>query len=224
MTEKQIIEKLISEGASFVGTCALGEKTSPFFPELKYAVSIGYKLSDTVLSTITDKPTITYFHHYRTVNAKLDQLALSLVTSLEAEGYAALPIAASQSLNTSPYEAVFSHKTAAALSGLGGIGKNGLFLHAEHGSKVRLATVLTDLPLSPQLPIVTNVCGSCAACVKACPAGAIYGEEFFEGCSRNDLFSAEKCSRYMKDKFQLIGRGSVCGVCIRVCPKNRLPK
>ena len=35
-------------------------------------------------------------------------------------------------------------------------------------------------------------------------------------------FDAEKCSRYMKEHFQDIGRGSVCGICIKVCPKNKL--
>ena len=35
------------------------------------------------------------------------------------------------------------------------------------------------------------------------------------------LFDAEKCSKYMKEKFQKIGRGAVCGICMRFCPKRK---
>ena len=41
-------------------------------------------------------------------------------------------------------------------------------------------------------------------------------------CYGERNFDAEKCSKYMKEHFQDVGRGSVCGVCIKVCPKNRL--
>ena len=131
--------------------------------------------------------------------------------------------AASQSLPGDPYRGLFPHKTAAVLSGLGFIGRSGLFLSREYGSKVRLATVLTDFPLANDRPVILDGCGDCTVCRDACPAGAISGSDCRYDGSRGDLFDAEKCSRYMKDRFQQIGRGSVCGICIRVCPRNRLP-
>ena len=85
---------------------------------------------------------------------------------------------------------------------------------------MRLATVLTDMPLIPEHPVIENGCGSCEICKKACPAGAIFGELPKTNGERN--FDPEKCSKYMKEHFQDIGRGSVCGICIRVCPKNKL--
>ena len=112
------------------------------------------------------------------------------------------------------------HKTAAALAGLGFVGKSGLFLSTEYGSKIRLATVLTDMPLKSKLPVIENGCGDCTLCKTACPAGAIFGEKPTTNEERN--FDPEKCSRYMKEHFQQIGRGSVCGICIKVCPKNKL--
>ena len=112
------------------------------------------------------------------------------------------------------------HKSAAVLSGLGFVGKSGLFLSSEYGSKVRLATVITDMPLASELPVIENGCGECTLCQRACPAGAIYGTMPQANGERN--FDAEKCSKYMKEHFQDIGRGSVCGVCIKVCPKNKL--
>ncbi|MGN1235586.1 MAG: 4Fe-4S double cluster binding domain-containing protein [Christensenellaceae bacterium] len=213
------IERIALQDVSLVGFCDL--RYSPVADaSLHYAVSIGLKLSDSVLATITDQPTPTYFHHYRTANTLLDLSAYRIASYIESIGYNALPVAASQSLGGNKrYEGLLPHKTAAVLAGLGFVGKSGLFLSERYGSKVRLATVLTDLPLSPQKPPIENECGSCTLCRDACPAGAIYGELPREG-ERN--FDPEKCSRYMKEHFQGIGRGSVCGICIKVCPKNHL--
>ena len=85
---------------------------------------------------------------------------------------------------------------------------------------MRLATVLTNLPVQSELPVIENGCGACTICKNACPAGAIFGEKPTTNGERN--FDPEKCSRYMKEHFQDIGRGSVCGICIKVCPKNKL--
>ena len=208
-------------GADLVGFCELPSPPISSQPHLRYALSIGVKLSDAILQTIENAPSFVYFQHYRTANALLDSIAFRLSRELEKRGYAAMPIAASQSLGrNNPYAGLVPHKTVAALSGLGFVGKSGLFLTEEYGSKIRLATVLTDMPLTSNRPIIENGCGNCNACKLACPAGAIYGELPKTSGERN--FDAEKCSRYMKEHFQDVGRGSVCGVCIKVCPKNKL--
>ena len=44
-----------------------------------------------------------------------------------------------------------------------------------------------------------------------------------EAGAKNGVFEVDDLTRqYMKEHFQDIGRGSVCGICIRVCPKNKL--
>lgn len=213
------ISALASERVSLVGFCKLSRPV-PSLPRLGYAVSIALKLSDAVLSTIEDEPTPMYFQHYRTANAILDEAAFQIARWIEAKGYSAFPVAASQSLGGNKrYEGLIPHKTVAVLSGLGYVGKSGLFLSEAYGSKVRLASVLTDMPLERQKPLVDNKCGNCTLCRDACPAGAIYGVLPSE-TERN--FDPEKCSHYMKEHFQGIGRGSVCGICIKVCPQNKL--
>lgn len=208
-------------GADVVGFCALPNPPLQELPQLTHAVSIGVKLSDTVLQTIENAPSFMYFQHYRTANALLDGIAFRLSRALEEEGFSAFPVAASQSLGkNNPYRGVVAHKTAAVLSGLGFVGKSGLFLSTEYGSKMRLATILTNAPLKSELPVIENGCGDCKICQNACPAGAIFGEKPTLDGERN--FDPEKCSHYMKEHFQDVGRGSVCGVCIKVCPKNKL--
>ena len=208
-------------GADLVGFCDLERSPVRELPTLRYALSIGVKLSDAVLKTIENAPSFVYFQHYRIANTLLDSIAFRLARFLEEKGYLAMPIAASQSLGkNNPYQGVLPHKTAAVKAGLGFVGKSGLFLSEKYGSKVRLATVLTDAPLQSELPVIENGCGNCELCKNACPAGAIYGQLPTTNGERN--FDAEKCSRYMKEHFQDVGRGSVCGVCIKVCPKNTL--
>jgi len=219
----KIFDKLKQDGAKLVGACKLPNPPLKDFPNLIYAISIAVKLSDSVLKTIVDRPTISYFQHYRTANTRLDQLAFTCVSMIEELGYSAFPIPASQSDNTQGqnYSGVFQHKTAARLSGLGYIGKNGLLITKEYGSKVRFATVLTDMPLNCDNKILENECKGCDLCVKACPGGAISGKIYTDGMKREEFFDAEKCSQNMK-KYKDIGRGAVCGICISVCPKNKL--
>ncbi len=211
----------LSQGACLCGECELGFTPIQGQPEMRFAFSIAVKLSDSVLATIDGAPTQTYFQHYRAANALLDQIAFRMANEIERLGYNAFPVAASQSLGgDSRYAGVLPHKTAAVLSGLGFVGKSGLFLTEKYGSKVRLATVVTDMPLVSTRKVIENGCGECTACMRACPAGAIFGELPKTNGERN--YDPDKCSRYMKEKFQNIGRGSVCGVCIKVCPKNKL--
>lgn len=223
MLEDKLTELLTNGGASLVGFSKLNESPIANQPELIYAVTLVYKLSDAVLKTIDGRPSISYFQHYRAVNARLDNLCLDAVRFIENQGYNAFPIASSQSTNDdkSAYRGVFAHKTGACLSGIGYIGKNALLYTKEYGSKVRLATVLTDMPLERQREIIKGGCGDCDICKKACPAGAISGINYKVGMARDDFFSAEKCSSHMKT-YKDVGRGAVCGICIKVCPKNKL--
>lgn len=65
-------------------------------------------------------------------------------------------------------------KAWAARAGLGFLGRNGLLIHPRLGSFVFLGVVLTEaevLPDDPRPPLPG--CGSCTACLRACPTGAL---------------------------------------------------
>ncbi len=108
----------------------------------------------------------------------------------------------------------------ADLVGFSSLGENRSPEHPEYGYAVRLASVLTDMPLSAQKEIKPCLCGDCQICKNACPAGAITGELYVNGAERSTIFDAKKCSEHMKT-YKNIGRGAVCGICISVCPYNK---
>ncbi len=211
--QKRIEEFLISHGAGQVGFCKIKADNQFNMP---YGISYTIPLSDAIIDGIDEAPTHTYFHHYRSVNALIDHLSLRVGRILADEGYKYVPIPASQSVEG--LQGIFSHKYAATMSGLGAVGKSGLFISSKNGPRVRLGTILTDCIFD--VPEITAVspCGECKKCVVACPAMAITGNSWCPEQPREDIIDALACSQYMKKKFQHIGRGSVCGICMKVCP------
>ena len=211
MEAEKLKDFILGQGASEVGF-----SKPPDAPKgLDYAVTVVLKLSEYVISQINEKPTHAYFHHYRTVNAAIDNIILRTGLQIEAVGYRYFPVAASQSVKG--LQGLYSHKTAARMAGLGFIGRNALFISNQFGCGVRLGTIFTDMPLLIEEISEPKSCGECNACVVACPAMAIKGVDFSPEIGRDAMLDALACSHYMKDKFQDIGRGSVCGICIKVC-------
>lgn len=216
--QNKIIEFLKQGGAAQVGFCKADE--NPF--SLPFAISYTIPLSDAIIDGIDTAPTHTYFHHYRSVNALIDRLSLGCGLMLAQNGYKYVPIPASQSVNG--MQGIYSHKMAAVASGLGTIGKSSLFISNDNGPRVRLGTILTDCEFEINKTASQSKCGSCTLCRDNCPALAIRGNEWSIDCSRDEIIDAKACSDYMKRNFQHIGRGSVCGICMRICPYGKKTK
>jgi len=216
-----LIDKLHEWGATKYGFSYVGDLLPDNLKHLKYAISVVVRLSDQIINDIKNGPTYTYFSHYRSVNFLIDQITLRTVLLLQDWGFLSMAVPASQTVkgeNIDEYSGLFQHKTAATRSGLGWIGKNGLLITPEYGPRIRLGTVLTEMKLPVGIPIEEGRCGECKACVVSCPALALHGTNWKKGLLRKEILDARACSEYMNEHFKHIGRGSVCGICINVCP------
>lgn len=112
----------------------------------------------------------------------------------------------------------------AARSGLGWIGKNSLLLNRQHGSFFFLAELIIDLPLSADGP-TKDYCGTCTACMDACPTGAIPEPYVVNGSQCISYFTIElkeAIPQEMKGKFG--GWIFGCDICQEVCPWNRFAR
>lgn len=190
------------------------------YENLGNAISFAVRLSDEVIDEIADGPTKTYFHHYETCNAYLDQTAFLLAQAIMREGFRAAAIPASQAVSGDGYKGALSHKAVARICGLGGIGDNDLFLTDEYGCRVRLGTVLTDMPVEKS-EAAENPCIHCGACIAACPCGALSGKPWREDIAVDEILDIRKCHMHMKETYQNIGNKAVCGICMSVCPVGK---
>jgi epoxyqueuosine reductase QueG len=223
ISSSELKESILADGASIVGIADIENLEDNFeFDELelkKYAraISIGLKLPDSIIDNIEDGPTLEYAQLYRDANKELDRIATNLENKLRELNYLALAIPASKRYNHEKLAAIFPHKTAAILSGLGWIGKSALLISFECGPRVRLVTVLTNAVLEADKPQKESNCGTCNNCVEYCPAEAITGELWIFGVERSKIFDAYKCKKHTSKMKKEVGE-TICGICIAVCP------
>ena len=106
-------------------------------------------------------------------------------------------------------------------SGAGWIGKNSLLLNRDLGSFFFLAELLIDLELDYDSP-VKDYCGTCTACMDACPTDAIPAPYVVDGSKCISYFTIE-----LKDQIPAEAKGKFddwifgCDICQDVCPWNR---
>jgi epoxyqueuosine reductase len=115
-------------------------------------------------------------------------------------------------------------KAWAAKSGLGWIGKNSNLLTQQVGSFYFIAELIIDLELEYDNP-TTDHCGTCTACIDACPTQAIVEPYVVDGSKCISYFTIElkeNISSEFKGKFDDWMFG--CDVCQDVCPWNRFSK
>ena len=112
-------------------------------------------------------------------------------------------------------------KTWAQIGGLGWIGKHTNLITRDYGSWIFLGEVLLNIELEYDMPFIEDLCGSCTACMDACPTNAF---------PKPYVLDASKCISYLTIEHRgdlpiemenkLSGWIYGCDICQEVCPWN----
>ncbi|MDR0644109.1 MAG: iron-sulfur protein [Treponema sp.] len=115
-------------------------------------------------------------------------------------------------------------KRIASACGLGMIGRNSLIITRSAGSLVVIAAMTLPYPLKGDLALVESPCGNCAACVTACPTGAVRGDGSIDILRCIQWYASgneETVPPYLADKWGQTLYG--CTFCQDACPHNQRP-
>ncbi|HKK92253.1 MAG TPA: 4Fe-4S double cluster binding domain-containing protein, partial [Longimicrobiales bacterium] len=111
--------------------------------------------------------------------------------------------------------------------GIGWFGRNTMLIDPERGSYFLLGVVAVDLELPRSEPFEADRCGSCSACLPACPTGALEGRDE----TGAPILDARKCISYwtietdapipVEIREAMGNRVFGCDICQEACPWNR---
>ncbi len=105
-------------------------------------------------------------------------------------------------------------------AGLGFFGKNTLLINEKYGSYVFVGYIITDLELSPDVPL-ESACGQCDACIRNCPGGALHeGEGLCPQACVSYITQLKTISAQQETILEKQASVYGCDICQEVCPHN----
>ena len=217
---RELTALLREGGADLVGFADLKDVPEAGMP---FGVSVAIRLPPEIVRSIADGPNKAYYEAYHDINACLDRIVAAGAEYLKSIGHQATAQTTKAVVKLNENATLLPHKTVATRAGLGWIGRNALLVTREYGPALRFSSILTDAPIDAAKPVDESSCGECGECVRHCPAGAIKGEQWQAGLSRECLVDVGACGQTMKrlcrERFGI--EATICGKCIEVCPFTR---
>ena len=174
-----------------------------YLKESQTVIIIGMHLYDLVLDAWTRDPE--FNKNFQFVDTILEKLLYQIKDFLEKRGYDSELIS---------YKPGLYLKDAAALAGIGPIGRNNLIITEQFGSQVRLRALTTTAPLKCGTPILeSKYCENCNKCIEACPAQAF----------RDGKYNKNTCYAYQISHLRTLSDYTSiwCNVCIESCPAGK---
>lgn len=155
---------------------------------------------------------------YEEINKHFNTINQAVTAWLSGRGYRTLTIQPTHTYDPKDLKCLWSHRSAAVISGLGSFAANHLVI-TEKGSGGRFCTILTSAVLRANKPPVETKClymrsGSCGLCFKVCPVQALSPQGFDKFACQDALNRNEALLRATTH----LQSADVCGKCISVCP------
>lgn len=155
---------------------------------------------------------------YAVINDYFAHINDAVCGYLRKNGYLASAIPSTHTYNPVDMKCMWSHRSAAAIAGLGTFGANRMLI-TEKGSGGRLCTVLTSAHFPYKKELTASQCpyiksGACGLCFQICPVGALKADTI-------DPFACQKVTdrngRTLEETVNL-HEADTCGKCVSVCP------
>jgi epoxyqueuosine reductase QueG len=217
----QIKELFITGGCDLVGIANVerfkgapeGRRPTDILPTARSVIVGAARIIDSVCDDLPDTR-YEYTNQFYVLNGTLGSVSTKVARLLEDKGYRAIPIPAAYPRINKELMGVFSHRHAAVLAGLGELGLSNLLITPQFGARVRLVSIISEVPLEPDQPYKKSLCRErqkeCGkACVICCPVGAI---------SLDGKINKDHCLRYQEQIMPWSAVELRCGMCLGVCP------
>jgi epoxyqueuosine reductase len=215
-----IKENLEKKGACCVGFADISRLDLPIAHKYPSGICFAFRHDDEVVNQLPIDEL--FIKISSSLTEKAGDAYRSVQKLLDAWGYHYSRIPSTTKIDELPDPGEgLPQKTLATLAGLGWIGKSTLLVTPRFGPRIRLGTLLTDMPLVMDNPIIQSRCGDCKACMDACPIVAIKGKLWSQLTPRIELLDVTRCYNHLWSEKSTLGRRRECGLCLKACPMGQ---